>query len=61
MIRDNIFRSAYPIGDKLGLGLDASNIDRNVFYNVTARGQNPLTGDPELPLAGDFQMRTFQR
>jgi hypothetical protein len=54
VIRDNIFWSAYPIGDKLGLGPDASGIERNDFYNVVARGTNPLIDDPELPLTGRF-------
>jgi hypothetical protein len=54
VIRDNIFWSAYPIGDKLGLGLDASSIERNGFYNVQAHGKNPLIDDPELPLTGGF-------
>ena len=54
-IRDNIFWSAYPIGDTFGLGLDDSNIDRNDFYNVAARGKNPLIDDPELPLTGRFR------
>jgi hypothetical protein len=54
VIRNNIFWSAYPIGDKLGTGLDASSIDRNDFYNVEARGKNPLVDDPELPLTGGF-------
>jgi hypothetical protein len=54
VIRDNIFWSAYPIGDKLGLGLDASDIRSNDFYNVEARGMNPLIADPELSLSGGF-------
>ena len=54
VIRDNIFRSAHPIGDRLGLGLDASGISRNGFYNVGARGKSPLLGDPGLPLSGGF-------
>ena len=53
-IHHNIFWSASPIGDKLGLGLDASSIERNNFYNVDPRGKNPLIDDPQLPLTGGF-------
>jgi hypothetical protein len=52
-IRNNVFYSTYPIGDKLGLGLDTSIIDTNDFHNVVARGTSVLD-DLELPLAGGF-------
>ena len=54
VIRDNIFWSAYPLGDRFGAGLDASSIDRNSFHNVGARGKNALIADPALLLAGGF-------
>jgi len=53
-IRNNIFTSVHAIGDKLGIGLAASIIHRNSFYNVTARGTSAIVGDPQLPLVGGF-------
>jgi len=53
-IRNNLFVSTHPIGDKLGLGLGSSLIDRNGFFNIAVRGTNPVTADPRLPLAGAF-------
>jgi hypothetical protein len=53
-IRDNIFWSAHPLGDRLGLGLDASSIVRNSFHNLEARGKNPSVDDPRLRLTGGF-------
>jgi hypothetical protein len=54
VIRENIFWSAYPIGDRFGAGLDASSIDQNSFYNVGQRGTNALVADPALLLTGGF-------
>jgi hypothetical protein len=53
-IKDNIFLSAYPIGNKLGLGLGAATIDRNAFHNISAAGTNAVTADPQMSLAGGF-------
>jgi chitodextrinase len=53
-IRNNIFFSTQPIGDKLGLGLDSSTIDRNGFHNIAPRGTNAIAGNPQLSLSGGF-------
>ena len=62
VIRDNIFWSAHPLGDRLGLGLDASSIDRNNFHNLGARGKSALGRRSEVAarLAG-FQRRMCLR
>ena len=53
-IRRNIFKSAAPVGDKLGLGLGSATIDQNVFHNVSGRGSAQVLVDPQLSLAGGF-------
>jgi len=53
-IRENIFYSTAGVGDKLGLGLGSATVDRNAFWNLTARGQNAISQDPGLALSAGF-------
>jgi hypothetical protein len=54
-IHDNIFSSTMPIGDRFGTNIDATNINHNLFYNISSRGTNSVVpGSQPLALSGGF-------
>ena len=51
---DSIVYAVSALGDKMGKGIDLITFDGNSFWNVTPKGTNTITDNPNLPLIGSW-------